>query len=346
MVENSSSLPEILVEYFSKMQIVVSAELMEVAEKFQTQINQLLAVQPDVEQNKKLQERISKAAGYFEEKVKTIIVDGLAKADLEVDNKTLRKQISNTASRLLEEAETKLAGFEICKTGFDVKKLLDAQSKALIDSSQPAAKKRKVKEVMNPDNIPHPQLYSLLRSWRYEKASELGVPVYMVFSQKALIEMVNYLPTDSFSLQLINGMGAKKIEQFGADIIQMIQHYCNENDIEKGEIPLKENPRKEKKPKIDTKKASFDLFKSGKTIAEISHERGFAASTIEGHLAHYVGLGELDVKQFLSEEKLNKLVDYFKKVENKSFSEAKTHFGDEVSYGEMRMAVSHLESLK
>ncbi|HRX10783.1 MAG TPA: AAA family ATPase [Draconibacterium sp.] len=346
MIENAPALPEILTEQIRKMQVSASAELVEVAEKFQNQINQLTEVQPDVEQNSKLQERISKAAGYFEEKLKTIVTDGLAKADLEVDNKALRKQISNTTTRLLEEAETKLAGFEVCKTGFEVKKLLDAQAKAQIDSTQPTAKKQKVKEVLDPDNLPHPQLYSLLRSWRYEKASEQGIPVYMVFSQKALIEMVNYLPTDSHSLNLINGMGAKKIEQFGADIVQMIQHYCDENNIEKGEIPLKVNPRKEKKPKINSKKASFDLFKSGKTVTEIAQERGFAASTIESHLAHYVGLGELDVKHFVKEEKLKKIVDHFRSVKNRGFNEAKSHFGDEVSYSELRMGLSYLESLK
>ena len=345
MIENASALPVILTDQIKNMQMAVSNDLVDVAEKFQNQINQLLAVQPDVEQNSKLQDRVSKAAGYFEEKLKTIVVDGLAKADLEVDNKTLRKQINNSSSRLLEEAETKLAGFEVCKTGFNVKKLLDAQSKALIDNNQPTSKKRKVKEVLDPDNIPHPELYSLLRSWRYEKASELGVPVYMVFSQKALIELVNYLPTDSKSLGLINGLGARKIEQFGADIVQMIQHYCNENDIEKGEIPLKENPKKLKAPKTDTKKESFDLYKSGKTIAEIATERSLTKNTIESHLAYYVGRGELDVKQFLSEEKLKKIVDYFKSVENKSFGEAKNHFGDEVSYGEMRMGLSYLEGL-
>src|SRR5690606_37452797 len=195
-------------------------------------------------------------------------------------------------------------------------------------------------------NVPHPQLYSLLRSWRYEKASEMNVPVYMVFSQKALIEMVNYLPTDSQTLNLINGMGAKKTEQFGADIVQMIQHYCDENNIEKGEIPLKANPRKQKESKINSKKASFDMFKAGKTIAEIAKERGFAASTIEGHLAHYVGLGELDVTQFLDEGKLKKIVEYFKSVKNRGFNEAKSHFGDEVSYSELRMGLSYLERLK
>ena len=140
--------------------------------------------------------------------------------------------------------------------------------------------------------------------------------------------------------------GAKKIKQFGADIIQMIQHYCNENNIEKGEIPLKANPAKIKAPKIDTKKESFDFFKSGKTVAEIAVERTLTTNTIENHLAYYVGRGELDVKQFLSDEKLKKIVDYFKSVENKSFGEAKSHFGDEVSYGEMRMGLSYLESLR
>jgi DNA-binding CsgD family transcriptional regulator len=335
-----------LTDQMKKMQNAVLNDLVDVAEKFQNQINNLLAVQPDVEQNTKLQERVSRAAEYFEEKLKTIVVDGLAKADLEVDNKTLRKQINNTSSRLMEEAETKLAGFEVCKTGFNVKILLDAQAKAQIDNSQPAAKKRKVKEVLDPDNIPHPQIYSLLRSWRYEKASELNLPVYMVFSQKALIELANYLPTDSKSLGMINGLGARKIEQFGTDIVQMIQHYCDENDIEKGEIPLKENPKKLKAPKIDTKKESFDLYKSGKTVAEIAAERSLTTNTIENHLAHYVSRGEFDVKQFLNTEKLKKILDYFKSVENKSFGEAKNHFGDEVSYGEMRMALSYLESLK
>ena len=345
MVENASVLPQILVDSIKKTENAVAIDLVEVAEKFQNQINQLLKLQPDVEQNAKLQERVSKAAGYFEEKVKSIIIDGLAKADLDVDNKTLRKQINNTASRIIEEAETKLAGFEICKTGFDVKKLLDAQAKALIDINQPSSKKRKAKEVLDPDNIPNPQLYSLLRSWRYEKAAESGVPVYMVFSQKALIELVNYLPTDSVSLQLINGMGAKKIEQFGADIVQMIQHYCDENNIEKGEIPLKQNSGKLKKPKIDTKKESFDLFKSGKTIEEVAEERELTVGTVESHLAHFVRIGELSVKEIMSEEKLEKIVKYFKSSENKSFGEAKSFFGDEVSYGELRLGLSYLESL-
>jgi uncharacterized protein YpbB len=141
-------------------------------------------------------------------------------------------------------------------------------------------------------------------------------------------------------------MGSRKIEQFGADILQMIQHYCEENEIRIGEIPLKMNKGQEKKPKVDTKKVSFDLLKSGKTIAEIAKERSLTINTVENHLAYFIKLGELDIHQFLSEEKLRKITNYFKEAENKSFGEAKSKLGDEVTYGELRMGLSYIESEK
>lgn len=344
--ENKGSFPELLINTFHKIQNETISDLVEVAEKFQVQMEKYIMVNPDLEQNQKLNERIAKASVYFAEKLESIIVEPLNNLDTDIDNRTLKKQLKNTINGLLDEADTKLAEFEVCKTGFNLKRLLDARAKALVASNQPKSKKQKVKEVSNPENIPHPLLYSLLRSWRYEKSQEQGIPVYMVFSQKTLIELVNYLPVDSKTLQLINGMGSRKIEQFGADILQIIQHYCDENEIERGEIPLKVITKKEKKPKEDTKKVSFELFRAGKTISEIAHERALTVNTIESHLAHYIKLGELDIHQFLSDEKLKKITDYFNESENKSFGEAKASLGNEVSYGELRMGLSFLESKK
>ncbi|NQU52649.1 MAG: helix-turn-helix domain-containing protein [Bacteroidetes bacterium] len=342
--ENSGSVPEVVADHLVKIKTSVYSNLVDVSEKFQNQVAQLLFVQPDVEQNSQLLERISKAANYFAEKVKAILVDDFSKADLDVDNRTVKKQLKNTSTRLSDEAELKLASFEICKAGFKVKNLLDARAKAVIETSKSAGKKPKAKDILSPDSIPHPLLYNTLRSFRYEKSSELGIPAYMVFSQKALVEMVNYLPVESATLELINGLGSKKIEQFGADIIQIIQLYCDENEVERMEIPLKQATKKEKKPKEDTKKVSFELFQSGKTVAEVATERGLSPTTIESHLSHYVGLGELDVNLFLDKEKLQKITQYFKSTDNKSFGEAKAKLGDEVSYSELRMGLSYLGS--
>ncbi|MEZ5103801.1 MAG: helix-turn-helix domain-containing protein [Draconibacterium sp.] len=345
-IENKGSFPELLIQSFYKIQSEAAIELIEVADKFQLQLEKYVAVNPDLEQNQKLQERISKASVYFAEKLESIIIEPLNRLDIDIDNRALKKQLKDMVNALLEEAIGKLAEFEVCKTGFNVKMLLDARAVALIETNQPKSKGKKVKELTNPENIPHPLLYSLLRSWRYEKSQELGKPVYIIFSQKTLIEMVNYLPVDSKTLRMINGMGSRKIEQFGADILQMIQHYCEENEIRIGEIPLKMNKGQEKKPKVDTKKVSFDLLKSGKTIAEIAKERSLTINTVENHLAYFIKLGELDIHQFLSEEKLRKITNYFKEAENKSFGEAKSKLGDEVTYGELRMGLSYIESEK
>jgi len=341
--ENSSAIPEVVTEHIRKIKSAVYSDLVDVSEKFRNQITQLLSVQPDIEQNQKLLERVSKAADYFSEKVKAILIDDFAKADLDVDNRTLRKQLKNSSGRLTEETELKLASFEICRTGFNVKQLLDTRAKTLIENNKPAPKKQKAKEIINLESIPHPELYNTLREWRLEKASELEKPAFFVFSQKTLIEMVNYLPVETATLKLINGFGSRKIEQFGADIIQIIQNYCDENNVQRMEIPLKEV--KEKKPKIDRKKASFELYQSGKTVAEVAKERALTTSTIENHLAHYVKLGELDISKLISKEKLKIITDYFEKAESKSFGDAKAALGDNVSYGELRMGLSYLESL-
>lgn len=346
MRENSSGFPALLISHFHRVQNSFQTELDEVSRKFIHQIEKHLSIQADVEKNIDLQERISKAASYFQDKVKTVLFENLEKADLEIDNAALRKQINATAKNLLDEIELKMQVFRVCVSGFEIKKILDARAKALIEKELPKSKKQKAKDHLNLEAIPHPQLYALLRSWRYEKASELGIPAYMIFSQKALIELVNFLPTHLKTLKQINGLGNKKIEQFGEDIVQMIQHYCQENTIKKDEIPFKEAIEKPKKIKVDTKKVSFEMFKSGKSIAEIAEERGFNAATIEGHLAHFISRGELDAKQVLSEEKLNKLIEYFKSAENQGLSLAKEKLGDEMSYGELKIGLSYLEFLK
>ncbi len=343
--ENLGSFTGLLSGYFQEMRANFQTEIVEVGEKFQQQITRYLKQEPDVGKNRPLQERVKKAAVYFSEKVNAIFVEGVGNIDLEIDNRAIKKQIVKWTNDLTEEARTKLAGYNECRNGFSVKKIMDARAKAMLESNAPKPKKQKAKEIIDQENIPHPELYKQLRSYRYDKAGELELPGYMVFSQKSLIEMVNYLPVDLVSLKLINGMGARKIEQFGADIIEMIRDYCDENEINRGEIPLKGVPEKNKGSKPDTKKVSLEMFRSGKTIEQIAKGRGLAETTISGHLAHFVKEGELDVLQFISKEKLDEIIGYFKNTDNKNLTPAREALGEGFSYGDLRMGLSYWESV-
>ena len=81
------------------------------------------------------------------------------------------------------------------------------------------------------------------------------------------------------------------------------------------ETSVYSDSKKTKEPKPDTKETSFELYKTGKSTFEIANERGFALTTIEGHLAHYVSLGMIPVSQFVSKEKFDIIIECSKKME-------------------------------
>jgi hypothetical protein len=97
----------------------------------------------------------------------------------------------------------------------------------------------------------------------------------------------------------------------------------------------------EKKEKGITHQISFDLYKTGKTIEEIAEERGMVISTIEGHLSHYITSGELDVHDFIHQDKLQEIIDAIMELDTDQMGPVKNHLGDHYSYGEIRMAMAY-----
>ncbi len=118
-------------------------------------------------------------------------------------------------------------------------------------------------------------------------------------------------------------------------------------------IPNKEKKKQsskkdttEKKEKIDTKKVTFDLYKRGMTIEDIAIERKMVTLTIEGHLAYYAGLGLIDVKKFVNEEKMNNIITVSKTLDTTLFGPIKQSLGDEYSYSEIRFAMAYHQNSK
>lgn len=174
-------------------------------------------------------------------------------------------------------------------------------------------------------------------------AKEEGLPIYMVLPQKVLMDVVHFMPVTVIALLEIKGFGKAKVKKYGEDIISIISNYCHESNIEISQEQLGTKEELEKPKKPDTKKVSFDLFKDGKTLVEIAEERSMAVTTIEGHLAHFIGMGELDVHQFVTDEKIDQISAYFKKADNYNLGPAKAAFGEDVTYGELRSVLKHLE---
>lgn len=98
-----------------------------------------------------------------------------------------------------------------------------------------------------------------------------------------------------------------------------------------------------KKPKVNTKEVSFNLFKQGKSIEDIAKERGFVVSTIQGHLTHYVELGEIDIHQLMPKDRLETILSVA--IGNTiGSSDIKAKLPDDYSYSEIKLATAHLKS--
>lgn len=65
-------------------------------------------------------------------------------------------------------------------------------------------------------------LLAQLKSWRGERARQLKVPAYVVFTDATLTAIAEQRPSDVAGLVRISGIGATKVERFGSDVLALI----------------------------------------------------------------------------------------------------------------------------
>ena len=68
-------------------------------------------------------------------------------------------------------------------------------------------------------------LVGQLKALRFEIADEKNVPAYVVFTDKALIEMATYKPQTKEAFLQINGVGPKKVETYFEAFSEVIHRY-------------------------------------------------------------------------------------------------------------------------
>ena len=75
----------------------------------------------------------------------------------------------------------------------------------------------------NEEKIINSDLFNKLRSWRKDTAIREGIKPYIIFSDATLIELCNKLPKNEEELLEIRGMGEKKFEKYGEELLSMLK---------------------------------------------------------------------------------------------------------------------------
>ena len=93
--------------------------------------------------------------------------------------------------------------------------------------AKPTAPKR---EITIADSAPEPikltaeqeQFYNALRNWRNERASQDGVPPYLIAHNDSLMQMAT-LPIETHEeLLQVRGLGEKRVQKYGDEILRIL----------------------------------------------------------------------------------------------------------------------------
>jgi ATP-dependent DNA helicase RecQ len=127
----------------------------------------------------------------------------------------------------------------------------------------------------------------LLRQKRKDLADEAGVPPYVIFSDRTLMEMAAYYPQSAASLLNISGVGQVKLRQYGDPFLDVIRAYSEKHG-------LKEKLKEAVREKSDSHRRYVmvaEAYNSGETIQGLMERYRVTPGTIIDHLTRYLAAG-------------------------------------------------------
>ena len=318
-------------------------KLQATAEKFQNQLRSIFNQDENPDTNELLKERMNAGAGYFL-KGQSIVSESLISCPAITDSRLRAKEVNETLKEIFSGLSVKKYLMESLNGAIDIKEYHKRKKGFILPAFGVNVYAGEAKQRTE---SPNPVLHQRLRKLRDNICSKADIPIYIVAGTNTLDEMARYLPVNLTELRKISGFGDAKTEKYGQKFLDIIIEYCNEKNLSSlihEKIPKRERKTGEfeKKNKVDTKAESFRLYKEGKRVEEIAKERNLTQQTIEGHLAHYVSIGEININELVSREKVLLIEPIAKALSGKSLTPIKEKLGGEISFGEIKLVIAWL----
>lgn len=90
------------------------------------------------------------------------------------------------------------------------------------ETARPAARRASRAQRLDSLDADQAHLFEALRQWRLGVAQEASKPAFTVFADPTLIDIAIHRPRTRGELAQINGVGAVKLEQFGAQVLRVV----------------------------------------------------------------------------------------------------------------------------
>ncbi len=216
--------------------------VMNVAGTFQQQYQNILHEAAGDVTNEHLQDRIVKACAYFGQQLEELREFVEMFAALEIDNKETLRRRDNYANSMLTLLTQHTALLQhVAEGGFAPSEFMSFRAKLLLQTDETLSseksgknaktkKKAKTEKYAVPTEVKNAELYERLREWRFEKAKEEKVALFIVMSNKALMSVANFMPVTVDELKKVPHFGEKGIKKYGEELLQIVASYVRKTE--------------------------------------------------------------------------------------------------------------------
>ncbi len=184
-----------------------------------------------------------------------------------------------------------------------------------------------------------PMLLSMLKDLRRDVARRLKLQPWIIFQDPALEDMSILYPITIEELRGCQGVGEGKARKFGAEFVDLIRKYVDENDIIRpDDFVVKSSPSKSA-----GKIAIIQSIDKGMSLEDIAHVRGLDMDELMTEIEAIVSSGtKLNIDYYIrsafDEEEVEDIYDYFKEeASSDSVSDALSDLGGDYDEMEIRL---------
>src|SRR5471030_2446791 len=233
------------------------------------------------------------------------VVEVLTGADTEKIRKWNHAQLSTFGiGKEHSRPEWAAIGRELIRLGFLRQTTEKFSVLEITNAGRAALKERKKVTLTKPVTAPESKvhhvgeiacdetLFERLRELRKKLADERDVPAYIIFSDVSLRQIARNYPESENDFARISGVGEKKLREFGEVFLNEIALHLATNARQIFADDSFTAPQPVRKTSLnDTTRETLRRFRAGESVEQIAAARGFAASTIYGHLATAIEAG-------------------------------------------------------
>ena len=197
-----------------------------VAETFRAQLSHIEASR--MSDDTFLNERLTKASGYFLPILEDIRDFCSKLGTLEVDNKEVAKKAKEALDELLPRLEIACNAMDMIQNErFTLEAYNKTKTECLLEERK-VTRTRRLKKLVKAEDEPgivNEELRERLQQWRSERFKKDNVPAFMIMHQSTLMEIAARVPKTKADLLRIKGFGEERFKKYGEEILAITAEF-------------------------------------------------------------------------------------------------------------------------